>query len=396
MLFKKILLSAAAVMGSYLAMAQPSSNINGQDENERPVVTAVPFLTITPDARSAAMGDVGVALSADANASYWNAAKLSFADKPIGASISVTPWLQKLVDDMWITYLTGYYRLPDKVSTVSGSMRYFSLGTMQFTDINGEIITDFTPKEWAFDVSYSRKLSNRFSMAVGGRFIRSNLSGSISNAGNNTTSKPANTIAGDISSYWRNPDLMIQGKKTEIALGLTVTNIGPKISYSNAQNLDFIPTTLRMGGAMTTELDPYNKLTLAFDATKLLVPTPPVRDDSGNIIAGQDPDRGLLAGMFGSFSDAPDGFSEELKEFNMAVGAEYWYNNTLAIRAGYFNEHKLKGFRQYYTLGLGLRYSKVGFDFAYLVASRKDHPLKDTMRFSIMLNLDSISGNDTE
>lgn len=379
----------ALLLGCGLAaVAQPSAQINGQDEEENPVVTAVPFLTITPDARSAALGDAGVAISSDANANFWNPAKLSFSEKRFGAAVSVTPWLQSLVGDMWISYLTGYTRLPDKVSTVSASLRYFNLGSMQFTDINQTVLANFTPKEWAFDVSYSRKLSNRFSMAVTGRFIRSNLSGSISTS--NINSRPANTIAGDISAYWHNPDLMLGSKKAELALGATITNIGPKISYSNADNLDFIPTMLRVGAALTTELNPYNKITFTVDANKLMVPTPPIISDStGAIIAGQDPDRNLLSGMFGSFADAPDGFSEELKEINIAGGVEYWYNNMFALRMGYFTEHRLKGFRQYLTFGAGLRFSKFGLDFAYLVASRRDHPLKDTIRFTLLIDMES-------
>ncbi len=363
-----------------------STQIQGQAQGGRPVITAVPFVSIAPDARSAGMGDVGVAISPDANANYWNPAKLAFLEEEFGASLSFTPWLQKIVGDMSITYLSGYKKLT-KNQAIGISMRYFDLGSIEFTDANRTIIAEFNPREFTFDATFAMKLSQRLSIAGTGRFIHSNLSGNITTGPNSNDTRPGNTAAVDLSAYFVNNDLTLGAYTAQFALAANISNIGFKIAYSNENQQDFIPTNLRLGTALTTDLDPYNKVTLAFDVNKLLVPTPPLLDEDGNIIAGKSTDRGLFSGMFGSFSDAPDGLSEEIQELMYSAGVEYWYNNLFALRGGYFHEHENKGNRQYFTVGIGLRYQVFGLDFAYLLAKNRQNPLEDTLRFTLHVNL---------
>lgn len=390
MMWKKAV--APAVLWAFAAvpaLAQPSSNIQGLDRESRPIITAVPFLTIAPDARSSAMGDVGVALSPDANAQHWNPSKLAFIkSKDIGAAVSYTPWLQKLVGDMWIGYLSAYKKIRT-TQAVGASLRYFDLGSMQFTNQQGQVIQDFNPREYAFDVSYSQKLSQRFGMGVTARYIYSNLSGNFSSTSQNTDSRPGQTAAIDISMFYSHDRLSLAGRELTLNFGANISNIGPRITYSAASQRDFIPTNLRLGTAATLQLDPYQKVTLTADANKLLVPSFPKVDERGVIVAGSDPrDKNLVQGIFGSFNDAPDGFREELREINYSIGAEYWYNDLFAARAGYFNENRFKGNRQYYTLGLGLRYSKFGFDFSYLISRAQNHPLEDTLRFTLLFKFE--------
>ncbi len=384
------------LLASIGAMAQqtPSTQIQGQNQGGRPIITAVPFLSIAPDARSAGMGDVGVAISPDANASYWNPAKLAFLDKSIGGSLSFTPWLQKIVGDMSITYLSLYKKL-NKNQAVGISMRYFDLGSIDFTDANRNIIAEFNPREYSIDATFAMKLSQRFSIAGTGRFIHSNLAGNITTGPNSNDTRPGNTAAVDLSAYFVNPNVSLGAYTAEFALAANLSNIGFKITYSDDNQQDFIPTNLRLGTALTTDFDAFNKVTLAFDLNKLLVPTPPALDSAGNIIAGKSTDRGLFSGMFGSFTDAPDGFSEELQEIMYSVGVEYWYNDLFALRGGYFHEHEDKGFRQYFTVGAGLRYQVFGLDFAYLLARNRQNPLEDTLRFTLHVNLDRSQPNET-
>lgn len=363
----------------------------GQDLSRRPISVAVPFLLIAPDSRSSAMGDVGVAISPDANSIYWNPAKLAFIEPQAGFSLSYSPWLRNLVNDMFLANLGGYYRLDDQ-QVVGASLRYFNLGDIQFTDINGEPIRDFTPRELAFDVSYSRKLSERIGVAITGRFIHSNLSANLT-LPNQQESKPGNTGAVDLSFYYNSREFNVAGRPSNIAFGANISNIGAKISYSNDNEQDFIPTNLRLGSAFTTSLDPLdrNTITLALDFNKLLVPSPPERDEDGNIINGTDPrEKTLISGIFGSFSDAPDGFSEELQEISIAFGAEYIYhdingNDVFSARAGYFNEHENKGDRKYFTVGVGIDYRQIGLDVSYLIpqSQSNNNPLAETLRFTI-------------
>ena len=350
------------------------STLIGQDSTNKVVTTAVPFLNITPDSRAAGMGDTGVATEADANSSYWNTAKLVFIEDDYGASLSYTPWLAKIVSDIYIFYLTGFYKI-NKQSVVATSMRYFTLGSIDFNDgpNPNDQLGSFTPREFSFDVTYSRLLTKSFSIGGALRYIHSNLTGKFSGQGNDA--RPANTAAVDLGIYYTKP---LGQNNSKLALGLAVSNIGGKITYSDAANKDFLPANLRFGGAYTFELDPLNKFNFALDFNKLLVPSP-------------GPDRrskAMLAGVFQSFSDAKGGFGEELKEITASFGVEYWYNKLVSGRFGYFLEAKEKGNRKYFTLGLGIRYINLGLDVAYLIPSNKrENALAETLRVSLMFQL---------
>lgn len=360
-----------------------SQGFLGQDSTRRVISTAVPFLTITPDARAAGMGDAGVAVASDANATYWNPAKLAFMDKTMGVAISFSPWLQKLVNDMSVAYVTGYYKL-SKQEAVAVSMRYFNLGNIQFTNTVGQITQDFNPREMALDGTYSRKLSNAFSMAITARYIYSNLAGNINNT-SGINSQPGSTVAADISAFYEKKKI-IGTVPTTFAFGATISNIGGRMTYGNPQTADYIPTNMRIGTGITAEIDEYNKIIFALDISKLLVPTPPIRNGQGVITAGRNPDRTLVSAMFGSFNDAPNGAREELQELIFAAGLEYWYKDLIAIRGGYFNENQIKGARKYFTMGMGIRYQKFGIDFAYMMPTTQNHPLADTLRFSLLFD----------
>jgi len=391
----KILLIAIICFGSKAVQAQ--AFLAGQDTSRRVINTAVPFMTFAPDARSGALGDAGVATSPDANSTHWNVGKLALVDKDYGFALSYTPWLSKIVNDMWISYLTGFYKI-NKEQTVGLSLRYFDLGDIQFTDDQGGIIQDFNPREVSISGSYSRLLSDNMSLGVSLKYIHSNLSGNISST-STQESQPGNSVAADIGWYW-NGDLALLNANSNLAIGASITNIGSKLTYSNEDQEQFIPTTFRLGAALTTELDPYNKFTFMLDMNKLMVPSPPIyeTDEDGNIVTdsqgdpviskGKDPNRGLISGMFGSFGDAPDGFSEEIKEIMWSMAVEYWYDDLFSARLGYFNEHADKGNRKYFTAGLGFRYNVFGIDFAYLVPQQQNHPLAETIRFTLLFNFD--------
>ena len=362
----------------------------GQDTTSNPIITAVPFLMISPDARSSALGDAGAAISADANATHWNIGKLVFAENDYGVSLSYNPWLRNIVDDMSLAYLSAYMKL-DQEQAVAFSLRYFNLGSIQFTNQQGDPIDEFTPNELALSLGYSRKLSEKIGLGVNARYVRSNL-GKVDNSGTADV-LPANALAADIGFYSRG-DARLFAREGEFAWAVVISNIGNKITYLGEATENFMPGNLRLGTAYTIELDPFNKITLALDANKLLVPTPPRRNNDGTIAAGKDPNRSLLNGTFTSFADAPDGFSEEMKEFNLSTGLEYWYNNLFAGRVGYFWEHADKGGRKFFTLGVGLRYQVLNFDFAYLIPQDQNHPLAETLRFTLGLNLDRNSEVD--
>ncbi|MEM9858725.1 MAG: type IX secretion system outer membrane channel protein PorV [Bacteroidota bacterium] len=375
---KKVFLFFVTFLGlCCVVLAQSNPNpgtITG--DSLRPITTAVPFLTITPDARAGAMGDAGVATSADANSVHWNPAKLAFIDTDIGFSLSYTPWLGKIIDDMSIAYLSGYYKL-SKEEAIAVSMKYFDLGEIFFTNASGGSEGDFNPRELAIDATYSRKLSQNLGIGITGRYIHSNLTGSFSSGG--LDARPGNSVSADIAMYY-NKDISLGGRNSNLAFGANISNIGAKLTYSDENNRDFIPTNLRIGTALTTDLDPYNKITFALDLNKLMVPSPTL-DSTQN-------EKSLLSGMFGSFGDAEGGFSEEISEFTLSLGAEYWYNNTFAVRLGYFLEDEDKGNRKYLTAGVGFRYQKFGVDFAYLVPQEQEHPLAETLRFSLLFNFD--------
>jgi hypothetical protein len=397
--FKPAILVALLCLFSGSLLAQNSGVILGQDTSRRVITTAVPFLGFTPDARSGGMGDVGGAISPDANSIHWNPAKMAFIKEDMGFSLSYTPWLGNLINDMSISYLSGFKKI-DNNQAIAASIRYFDLGDIELTDVgpNNQPISLglFNPREIAIDMSYSRLLSEQLSIGVTGRFIHSNLSGNITSSLNNE-GRPGVSVAADVGMYYRN-EVFSAAPGSEFALAAVISNVGSKITYNSSEDRDFIPTNLRIGTAYTTMLDPSNSLTFALDFNKLLVPTPPVyqfdtngnlvRDPDGNpvIARGRDPYRPLLSGMFGSFGDAPDGFSEELKEVVIAAGMEYWYRNVFAARTGYYHENQDKGNRRYFTFGLGFRQNAFGIDFAYLVPLVQNHPLAETLRFTLHFN----------
>lgn len=352
----------------------------GQDNA---ITTAVPFLAISPDARHAALGDAGVATSPDANGAYWNAAKLAFIDKAYGGSISYTPWLGKIVNDMSISYLSGFYKI-NREQTVAIGMKYFDLGDINFrSDSNGDLGT-FNPREVAIDLTYSRMLTENFSVGIAGRYIHSNLTGAFTSP----DAQPGNSVAADIGLFYTKT--LESAKSSTLSFGANISNIGAKISYTGGENKDFLPTNLRLGSAFTTELDPYNSITFVLDFNKLLVPTPSPNSSSRA-------DKSLLSGIFGSFSDAPGGAKEEMQEIMTSAGIEYWYNKTFAGRLGYFNEAKNKGNRKYMTLGVGFRKNKLGIDVAYLVPTNKrEHPLAETLRFTLLFQIDQTRSESEE
>ncbi len=385
------------------------------------ITTTVPFLLIAPDSRSSAMGDVGVALSPDANSVHWNPAKLAFIDdkEDVGFSMSYSPWLRKLVNDINLGYLSGYKKL-DKNSAVAMSLRYFSLGNITFTDITGATTREFKPSEFALDLAYSRKLSDKFSTGIAFRYINSNLTGGTSVGGGET--KPGRSVAVDISGYYQGDQFKIGEIESNLAYGINISNIGAKMSYSNDADKDFIPTNLRLGTALNMELDEFNGLTIAFDANKLLVPTLPEyeqkngqdvlnADGTQAIYSGKDPNVGVATGIINSFSDAPgivllddngtssevekgSKFKEELHEIILSVGAEYMYNDIFAVRAGYFHEHWSKGNRRFISMGAGVSYSSFKLDLSYLIGLTQNSPIANTIRFTLRFNFGKTSGTN--
>jgi len=349
--------------------------------------TAVPFLTIAPDSRAGAMGDVGVATSPDLNSMHWNPAKYAFLENDMGVSISYSPWLRNLVNDINLAYLTGFYRIDDQ-QVLAGALRYFSLGEIIFTDFQGEYAGQHTPNEFAISAAYSRIFSERISGGLAFRFIRSDLTGGTVTTGGGET-RPGMSVAVDVSTYYRQP-LTLSDKDGELSFGINISNIGDKISYTENQEEDFIPMNLRLGTALKIDLDAYNSMTFAFDLNKLLVPTPPVfaQENPDSVLFGQNSDVGVVQGIFQSFYDAPGGFQEEINEIMYSLGMEYWYREQFAIRAGYFHEHQNKGNRKYATLGIGLKLNVFGIDFSYLVPTAgRTNPLANTMRFTLNFDL---------
>jgi hypothetical protein len=353
------------------------------------IISAVPFLRIVPDARSAAMGDGGIGISADANSMHLNASKLAFIDSDYGLAASYSPWLRSLgLQDVYLAYLSGYKKLGEN-QTLGASLRYFSLGELQFTDINGNSLGQGSPNEFEIAVAYARKLSTKFSAALTGKFIYSNLAGGQQI--DNIDIVPATSGAVDISFTYQNP--LDIGAGAMLRIGTAFTNIGSKVSYTKSEFKDFIPGNLGLGAALEMNLDDYNQLTFLLDFNKLLVPTPIHPDSSGyddnNNGYPDFREKPLFEGIFGSFTDAPGGFSEEISEISFSVGAEYWYNKQFAFRAGYFFESPNKGNRQYLTAGLGLKYNVFGLNISYLVpTSNQRSPLDNTLRFTLMFHFD--------
>lgn len=367
-----LLLFCSGFACSLPLLAQPNGTLVGQDSTNRIITTAVPFLTITPDSRAAAMGDAGVATSADANSAYWNTAKLVRIDNGYGGSASYTPWLGKIINDMYIFYLSGFYKI-NREQAVGISMKYFDLGEIQFNKGPNpqDLLGRYNPREVAVDVTYSRLLTEDLSIGGSIRYIHSNLTGS--GIAGTADSRPGNSLAVDLGIFYTK---QLLSNSSVISLGGALSNLGNKISYSDAESKDFIPANLRIGGAFKTDLDPYNSLTFALDLNKLLVPSPYPGSKS-------EP---FLSGTFASFSDARGGFKEELHEVTVSVGIEYWYNQLFAGRVGYFHEANDKGNRKYLTAGLGLRYNVFGFDMAYVVPTNKrELPTAEQIRITLML-----------
>jgi hypothetical protein len=359
---------------------------------------------IAPDSRSGAMGDAGVALSPDGYSQHWNSSKLAFIDQSMGLTISYTPWLKKLIDDINLAYVSGYYRL-DEYQTIGGGLRYFSMGNITFTDENGDYIGDYSPHEFALDGSYNRKLSDNFALGIVGRFILSNLTGGQGVNGGEQTNA-GKTMAVDVNGFYTHP-MEVNGYKGNWAAGFNISNIGAKLGYTDEEK-NFLPTNLKLGVAGTIDLDDYNSISVTLDMNKLLVPTPPVYWIDGDtlpdgsisdgvspeyIYAGMDNDVSIAQGMLQSFYDAPGGFKEEMQEITYSLGFEYWYAKQFAIRSGYFYEHKYKGNRKYFTAGVGLKMNVFGLDFSYLIPAGNfnNSPLSNTWRFSLIFDLEAFS-----
>ena len=354
--------------------------------------TAVPFLRIIPDARSGGMGDVGVAISSDANSTYFNNSKLVFAPKKLGISLSYTPWLRNLgITDIYLAHFSGYYKLDDQ-QALSTSLKFFSLGNITFTDFQGNITGDFRPRELALDVGYARKLGKSFALGVQLRYIYSNLASGQTVDG--VPIKAGHAFGSDLTMTYAK-DIEMKKMKSRITTGLAFTNIGSKISYSDdARNQDYIPTNMGLG--LGYQLYPNDKHEVAFyvDINKLLVPTPDTIDADGDGVFDYK-QKSPIAGVFSSFGDAPGGFKEEMKEFYYSFGVEYWYDQQFAARAGYFLENKLKGNRKFFTAGITARYSVFGLDFSYLVpTSSQRSPLDNTFRFTLTFNFDKLGKKD--
>ena len=364
-----------------------ASNMFAQsiDQNEllgqmNVISTAVPFLNISPDSRAGGMGDAGVATSPDYYSQAWNPAKYAFLDDDFGVAVSYTPWLRKLVDDINLYYLSGFYRI-DKMQSVAASLRYFSVGsiiTRQNADDPGMTIK---PNEFALDASYTRLLSEKFSGAVAFRYIHSDLSG-----GTSEDMEAGNSFAADVAFFFKTP---IGGRhsNSDLSAGINISNIGAKISYDGGTTKEFIPTNMKLGAAYHNEIDDYNSITFALDLNKLLVPTPQLNNMTSETYNEYNKDVSVISAMFKSFNDAPDGVSEELNEVNVSVGAEYLYNKQFAIRAGYFHEHENKGNRKYMTVGTGIKFNVFNIDASYIIPVVQNNPLANTIRFSLSFNI---------
>ncbi len=370
------------------------SNVSSwaQEKDFSPINTAVPSLSIAPDARGGAMGDNGVASGSDIASQYWNPAKYAFNYSSAGVGLSYTPWLRKLVNDVALAYLSGFYKIGQNDNQAIGaSLRYFTLGEIPINQNPGEPVSYYmNPYEMAIDVSYSRKLSESYSMAVALRYIRSDMSDQSGEMG------AGNSYAADVAGYLEK--YVILGNSESLwTFGFNVSNIGTKISYDGGETNQFIPTTLRVGTGLLYPLDDYNRLGLYFDISKYLVPslpmnrgtTPEEEQDYDDLVEEYN-NMSFMKGIFRSFSDAPGGFKEELQEINFSIGAEYSYNDQFFVRGGYYYENPNKGNRQYFSMGAGFRMSVFQLDAAYLISTVPSNPLDQTLRFSLSFDMDGI------
>ncbi|MBO4802653.1 MAG: type IX secretion system outer membrane channel protein PorV [Bacteroidaceae bacterium] len=384
----------------FLCSLAVSTISRADDEGDRqntynPVMYSVVSMSIAPDARGGGMGDVGAATEADVNSQYWNPAKYPFCVGRAGIAVSYTPWLRKLVNDINLANISGFYRIGD-YSAISGSLRYFSLGDVEFWDNQGTVSSGTTsgmtvrPYEMAVDAAYSRMLSDAFSMAVGMRFIYSDIQFDYT-----AESSPGKAFAADIAMYYNNY-LMLGNRECGLGIGLNISNIGSKISYGGTDNAEFIPTNLRLGMNLTIPFDEYNRFSIAADANKFLVPTYPMQgaDEPDNDYIDRCQrdyyDLSPIAGIFKSFHDAPNGFKEELQEIQWSIGCEYSYNDRFFLRAGYHDEHANKGNRKYVTAGAGFKMNVFSLDASYVISTAQSNPLDQTMRFTLGFDLDGI------
>ena len=377
------------------------------DPDSRVITTGVPFILIASDARAASMGDMGVATSVDAYSQQWNPSKYAFSEAKAGIGFSYTPYLSKLVNDIFLGSLTYFNRLNER-SAFAVSLKYFSLGEIELREDEFSTPLIEKPNELTFDASYSLRLSDEFSMGVALRYLRSDLKIQAIDV----NAKAASSFGVDITGYYQSEEEAYNEFNGRWRGGFAIQNLGPKIKYDEGGRENFLPTNLRLGGGFDFIFDQYNRVNVTAEVTKLLVPTPPVTgkeynytdtngdgvynpDDGdvrgtlvGNVILeGQDPDVGFMSGVFQSFNDAPGGFSEELDEFTWAIGAEYLYQDSFALRLGYFNENEFKGARKFFAMGAGFKYSAIDIDLSYLIsASKVQSPLENTLRFSLSVN----------
>jgi hypothetical protein len=352
---------------------------NAQSGKENPITTAVPFLRLSADARTAGMGDVGLATSPDANSMFYNGSKTVFNEKKYGVGLTYTPWLKELdIKNSYQMALSSYYKLNDK-EAVSFGIRYFSLGNFTLTDNVGQEVSTFKPRDMAIEAGYSRKLSEKLGVGLNLRYINSRLADNT----NGSNAKAGNSVAADLSAFYM--------LKKDWNVAIALTNLGSKINYGGSSS--FIPATFAIGTAYTKNFNEENKLTFGLDITKLMVPTPPDANDADKVAAYEN--KGVVGSWFSSFGDAPGGFSEELKEFQLGLGAEYTYKNQFSVRTGYFGENKLKGNRNYFTMGAGIKYNVAGLNFSYLIPTgnnANNSALRNTFRVSVLFDMD----NDTK
>lgn len=366
------------ISSSFRIWAQ--TNTSGQQVTKA-ITTAVPFLLITPDSRSGGLGEAGVALRNNVNATYWNVALLAFMEKKYGFGVNYTPWLRGLgIPDINLAYVPIYYSLGERGGVLGADMRFFSLGNIQFTDENGIETGQYNANEFAFGIGYTRKITDHFSAGTFIRYIQSNLANNVV-IGGLQQGKPGRSVAGDIGIFYTK-DFKLKSENTEVPMNISwgahVSNIGAKMNYTDTQKRDFIPTNLRLGYVLTAYIDDYNKISLVNDFNKLLVPS--VRDSLD--------EKTVLEGLFTSFGDAPGGFEEEISEINTSIGLEYWYNDLFAVRLGYFYEDPNKGDRKFLTFGVGLVLNVLTLDIAYLAPFKRNHPLQNTLRFSLSLQFE--------
>ena len=419
---KKILFTFLIAISSGAVFAQPTGGSGVTDDQLQlnTITTALPFMSITPDSRAGGMGDAGTALSPSSSSVYWNTSILSFSEQTSEISLSYTPWLRQLTNDIHLSYLSGFYKI-NETHTIGGALRYFSLGEIIFTDASGNVIRDDKPSEFELTGAYAFRLSKRFSVGINGKFAYSNLTGGLTVGGVNT--KAGVVGAADLSFSYYNDDAKIGSLDGIYTFATTINNVGNKVAYSELSERDFIPMNLKIGNSFLANFDAYNKVTFSLDLQRLLVPTPPlydVIDGEYTMLAGMNPNIGVINGMIQSFYDAPgavatddngdyiqdiDGnyevvkgsrFKEELSEINIAFGMEWWYNDVFAVRTGVFYESPNKGNRQFLNIGASLKYNMFAIDFSYLASlNGRQSPLANTLRFTVRLDLDQAGSSNS-